>query len=194
VAATPSADGMIFQVKVTLIGVSKPPVWRRLLVPGDIRLDRFHSVIQAVMGWHDYHMHVFSTDLAEYGLADSELGHLDERGATLTELLNETGDRIIYTYDFGDNWEHEVALEKVLTAEPGVEYPVCTAGRSACPPEDCGGICGYADLRDALADPAAEQHAQMLQWLELEDACEFDPAALDIHSVNEAIAVLSAIH
>jgi hypothetical protein len=183
---------MIFQVKVTLVGVSKPPVWRRVLVPADIRLDRFHSVIQAVMGWHDYHMHVFSTEAAEYGVADSELGHKDERGATLAELLDELGGQIVYTYDFGDNWEHQVALEKVLTAEPGVDYPVCTAGRSACPPEDCGGIWGYADLRDALADPAAEQHAEMLGWLELGSASEFDPAAFDIDEVNEAIAVLSA--
>jgi hypothetical protein len=188
---TPNADGTIFQVKITLIGVSKPPVWRRVLVPAEIRLDRFHSVIQAVMGWHDYHMHVFSAGPAEYGVADSELGHEDERDTILADLLGQPEDRLRYTYDFGDDWEHEILLEQVLTADPGAAYPSCVAGRSACPPEDCGGVWGYADLREQLADETADRHAEVLQWLELESASEFDPAAFTVEAVNEALGFLS---
>src|ERR1700737_687005 len=141
-SATSNAEPTIFQLKITLIGVSKPPIWRRVLVPADIRLDRLHHAIQVAMGWQDYHMHVFSTEIAEYGLKDDELKHRDEREATLAQLLSEPGDGIRYTYDFGDDWEHEIVLEKSLAAEPGALYPTCIAGKSACPPEDCGGAGG----------------------------------------------------
>jgi Plasmid pRiA4b ORF-3-like protein len=177
----------ILQVKVSLLGTSKPPVWRRLLVPADTRLDRLHRVIQAAMGWEDYHMHVFSDGSREYGRPDPELEHRDERKATLSSLLERAGDRIRYTYDFGDGWEHEIVLENGLVAEPGVRYPVCVAGKGACPPEDCGGVWGYEDLREALADPAHEQHQEMLEWLGLQTAREFDSARFDADEVNRAL-------
>jgi hypothetical protein len=177
----------ILQVKISLLGSSKPPVWRRLLIPTDIRLDRLHGVIQAAMGWEDYHMHAFSDGSCEYGLADPELGHRDERKATLDRLLKRGGERIRYTYDFGDNWEHEIVVEKVLAAEPDVRYPVCVVGKGACPPEDCGGVWGYEDLREALADSAHEQHQEMLEWLGLQTAAEFDPARFDVDEVNRAL-------
>lgn len=178
----------VFKLKIRLLRITKPPIWRRLLVPADIRLDRFHEVIQAAMGWEDYHMHVFSHGSVEYGTPDPELCHRDERRATLDHLLGEAGDRIRYTYDFGDDWEHEIALEDVLAADPDVHYPICLSGKSACPPEDCGGAWGYEHLRGVLADPAHEQHQDMLEWLELETAAEFDPASFDIDEVNEALA------
>jgi hypothetical protein len=177
----------VLQVKISLLGSSKPPVWRRLLVPADIRLDRLHGVIQAAMGWEDYHMHAFSDGSCEYGLADPELGHRDERKATLGRLLKREGERMRYTYDFGDDWEHEIVVEKVLAAEPGVRYPVCVAGKGACPPEDCGGVWGYEDLCEALANPAHEQHQEMLEWLGLQTAAEFDPARFDAEEVNRAL-------
>ena len=191
-AASPT-EPVIFQIKITLIGVSKPRVWRRVLVPAEIRIDRFHEVIQVAMGWLDYHMHVFATDSAEFGVVDSELGHRDERTATLAQLVHDPGDRIRYTYDFGDGWEHDIVLEKVLAAEPGTPYPSCLVGKSASPPEDCGGVWGYAHLREVLADPTAQEHDEMLEWLELESAAEFDPAIVDIDAINESLAFISAI-
>jgi hypothetical protein len=176
----------ILQVKISLLGSSKPPVWRRLLIPADIRLDRLHGVIQAAMGWEDYHMHAFSDGSCEYGLADPELGHRDERRATLGRLLKREGEQIRYTYDFGDDWEHEIVVEKVLPAEPGVRYPICVAGKGACPPEDCGGVWGYEHLREVLADPADEEHGEMLEWLGLQ-AAAFDPARFDVDEVNRAL-------
>jgi hypothetical protein len=184
VAGEPSEGDPILQVKISLLGVSDPPVWRRLLVPADIRLDRLHGVIQATMGWEDYHMHVFVDGARRYGLADRELGHQDEREVTLSRLLKRARERIRYTYDFGDDWEHEILLEGVLTAEPDVRYPLCLAGKGACPPEDCGGVWGYQDLRDALAYPAHERHEEMLEWLGLQTAAEFDPARFDPEEVN----------
>ncbi len=177
----------ILQVKVSLLGSSKPPVWRRLLIPTDIRLDRLHGMIQAAMGWEDYHMHVFSDGSCEYGLADPELGHRDERKATLGRLLKGEGERIRYTYDFGDDWEHEIVVEKVLAAEQGVRYPICVAGKGACPPEDCGGVWGYEHLREVLADPTDEEHGEMLEWLGLQTAAEFDQARFDVDEVNRAL-------
>lgn len=191
--ATSSPGPTVLQVKIKLLGVSKPPVWRRLLVPGEIRLDQLHGAIQLAMGWSDYHMHVFSTDSREYGAPDSDLGFLDERQTTLSRLLSEPGDRIHYTYDFGDNWDHEIMLEKVLGADPEQLYPTCVTGKGACPPEDCGSVWGYARLREVLADPSDEEHASMLEWLELESASDFDAAAFESDAVNELLGHLSAV-
>jgi hypothetical protein len=184
---SPHVEQTIFRVKVKLMGVAKPPVWRRLLVPAEIRLDHFHRVIQAAMGWEDYHLHVFSAESAEYGEPDPELGHRDERRATLSCMLGVPGDRVRYTYDFGDDWEHDVVLEEVLAPESDELYPVCVAGKGACPPEDCGGPWGYACLREILADPHHEEHKDMIEWVGLETAAEFDPAALDLDEVNYAL-------
>lgn len=188
-----NGDERIFQIKITLKGVSKPPVWRRVLVPGGIRLHRFHETIQAAMGWLDYHMHVFSAEAGEYGLADPDLGHRDERRISLARILEEPGDRLIYTYDFGDDWDHEVLLEQVHRAEPDALYPRCVAGKGACPPEDCGGAWGYMDLRALLADPEADGRDETLEWLGLDSAGEFDPAAFDVDAVNESLAAVSAV-
>ncbi len=182
----------ILQLKIKLVGVSKPPVWRRVLVPAGIRLDRFHQMIQATMGWEDYHMHVFTNGSAEYGLPDPELDHRDERRTLLNHLLKRPGDRIRYTYDFGDDWEHDILVEEVLAAEPDARYPLCLTGKGACPPEDCGGVWGYADLREVLADPAHEEHEDMLEWLGLDNGSEFDPARFDVDEVNGALGLVGA--
>lgn len=183
--ATP-ADAVL-QLKISLLGMSDPPVWRRLLVPAAIKLDRLHELIQAALGWHDSHLHAFSAGGVDYGIPDPELGHRDERRTPLRRLLAKQGDRIRYTYDFGDDWEHEIVVEKVLAAQPGTRYPVCVAGKGARPPEDCGGTWGYADLRAALADEGHEDHDRMLEWLGVESAAQFDAKAFDVDEVNAAL-------
>jgi len=110
-------------------------------------------VIQAVMGWENYHMHVFSDGRAQYGRPDPELEFRDERKATLHDLLPREGGRARYTYDFGDDWEHEVVVEQVLAVEPGMAYPVCVAGEGACPPEDSGGAGGTHTSARSLPTP-----------------------------------------
>jgi hypothetical protein len=96
-------------------------------------------------------------------------------------------------YDFGDDWEHDIVLEQVLAAEPGKVYPTCVAGKGACPPEDCGGPWGYADLRAALADPTHEQHDELRDWLALETASDFDPSEFEIDAINDALGSLAAL-
>jgi len=175
---------LVYQLKITLRGVSKPPVWRRVLVPADVTLRDLHEVIQQAMGWDDYHLHVFSTGWQEYGSPDPELGHASDRKVRLSQVLTGPGDRLRYTYDFGDDWEHDIVAEETRPAVPGETYPSCVAGKGACPPEDCGGAWGYAELKEILADPSHEEHQNMLDWLGLDAGEGFDPKAFSVAGVN----------
>jgi hypothetical protein len=185
--ALPAGD--VYQLKVTLRGVAKPPVWRRIAVPAALTLDLLHEVIQQAMGWEDGHMHVFSTRRQEYGIPDPELGHADERKVMVAKVLARPGATMLYTYDFGDDWEHDIVLEKVLPPDPAVGVS-CLAGKGACPPEDCGGAWGYADLKEALADPDHEEHQDLLDWLGLDSAADFDPAQFRLEQVNASLRKL----
>jgi hypothetical protein len=181
----PSGTG--YQIKVQLCGVTKPPVWRRLQIPADLSLDQLHEVIQAAMGWHNCHMHVYSDGWNEYGLPDLELGHQDERKVRLSQMLTSVGDKIDYTYDFGDGWQHDIVLEKILPDGAGVTSAVCAAGKGACPPEDCGGVWGYQQLKATLADPDAEEHEDMLEWLGLASGDDFSPKEFSAEGVNRRL-------
>jgi hypothetical protein len=181
--------GEVYQLKITLRGVSKPPVWRRVAVPAALTLDLLHEVIQQAMGWEDGHMHVFSTPGRDYGLPDAELGHADESKVTLAEVLILPRATMRYTYDFGDDWEHDIVLEKVLPPD-AVAGVSCLAGKGACPPEDCGGAWGYASLKEVLADPDHEEHEDLLDWLGLDSAADFDPARFSLDEVNAGLSRL----
>jgi len=178
----------IYQIKVTLLG-SSPPIWRRLLVPAGLTLEQLHHVLQAAMGWDDDHLHEFSTRGRRFGRPDPDdrfMGVSDaenERTVQLFNVLRRVGAKILYTYDFGDGWEHSIVLEKRLPVDPNVTYPLCTDGRRACPPEDCGGIGGFYDLLDAVSDPNHDQHEEVRDWL----GDDFDPEAFSIHKVNRMI-------
>ena len=184
--------GVLAQVKVKLRGVSKPPVWRRLLVRADTPLDRLHEAILAAFGWQGYHMHVFRSGPDEFGVPDPQLGFIDERQVNLGKLIGGVGDRLLYTYDFGDDWEHEIVVEELLDGDSEVHYPVLVAAKGACPPEDCGGPWGYAELKEILADPTHDQHREMLDWLGLDDASAFDPGGFDADGIAEELALSGA--
>jgi hypothetical protein len=127
---------------------------------------------------------MFSDNVTQYGTTPDDE---DEHEFALADVLVEPGDRLRYTYDFGDDWDHDIKLEKVLppdAATYAAAVPVCLAGKGACPPEDCGGPWGYANLKETLADPSDEEHEEMLEWLGLEDPSGFDPSAFDLASVN----------
>ena len=179
----------IYQLKVGLRGAT-PPIWRRLEVPADISLARLHHIIQVAFAWDGSHLHVFHTPYGEFGIADAELGHRAEAPVTLEQVAPTVRSAIRYTYDFGDDWEHDVLVEKVLNRDNTVSYPRCTGGRRAAPPEDCGGIWGYADLAQTLTDPTHPGHEDMLEWLGLSDAADFDPAEFDAHTVTQALSEL----
>jgi len=176
----------VYQIKVSLRG-AKPPIWRRLLVPGDITLHRLHLAVLAAFGWHGGHLHVFDTAYGQFGRADRELGHRSDSPVTLEQVAPALKDKIRYTYDFGDDWEHEILVEKMTAADPTIEYPLCTGGRRAAPPDDCGGIWGYQDLIAVLADPGHPEHEERLEWLGLTDATQFTPDTFNLDQVNQQL-------
>jgi hypothetical protein len=179
----------IYQIKVTLLG-TKPPIWRRLQVPADLTLAELHNMLQIAMGWEDGHMHEFRVGQRRFGRPEPADPFMrmnrteSERTARLSTVLGRTGAKMIYTYDFGDSWEHGIVLEKQLPAGPDITYPVCTDGKLACPPEDCGGIPGFYDLLDALDDPNHERHEELTDWI----GDDFDPQAFSVDSVNQRLA------
>ncbi len=177
----------VYEITVTLLGVANPPVWRRLAVSAGITLDRLHSIIQISMGWEDYHLHVFEAGGQRYGVADPELQFSDERQCKLADLVTGEGAKIEYTYDFGDSWDHEILVERVLAAGDADWYPTCLAGEGACPPEDCGGTGGYERLREILADPRDPEHEHMLDWLGIDDPAELNPAGFDPAAADEGL-------
>jgi len=181
----------VFQLKVTLLD-SMPPIWRRLLVPANLTLGQLHDVLQAAMGWQDCHMHEFRAGNRHFGIPNPEDRLMgmppveNERTVHLPNMLGRVGAKAIYTYDFGDSWEHSIVLEKRLPADPGTDYPVCTGGERACPPEDCGGIPGFYNLLDALGDPTHEQHDELQDWI----GDNYDPDVFSIDDVNRMITPL----
>jgi len=183
-----SAPPEIYQVKVTLLD-SSPPIWRRLLVPADLTLARLHGVLQAAMGWEDDHLHEFRSGQSRFGMPDA-FGEFmgmppvgDERTVPLSTVLGRIGAKAVYTYDFGDDWEHGIVLEKRLPADPNLKYPLCTDGQRACPPEDCGGIGGFYNLLDAIGDPNHGRHEEMRDWV----GDDFDPVAFSLDNVNRKL-------
>jgi hypothetical protein len=179
----------VYQLKVSLRG-AKPPIWRRLLVPADISLARLHATILSAFGWHGGHMHVFETAYGDFGRADRELGHRADGSVTLEQVAPEVKDKMRYTYDFGDDWVHDILVEKVLDPAPSTAYPRCTGGKRAAPPDDCGGIWGYEELVEVLADPAHPEHEERLEWLGLADASQFTPDTFDMEEVNRRLRAL----
>jgi Plasmid pRiA4b ORF-3-like protein len=176
-----TAKTRIFQLKIQLARIS-PPIWRRVLVPGEIDLAELHLIIQSVFGWTDSHLHEFEIGRARYGTPDPDWGSddvADESRAALFRLIA-AGERFSYTYDFGDDWKHQISVEKILDPQPGTRYPRCVAGRRACPPEDVGGPWSYPGFLDALTDRSHPDHVDRVEWI----GGEFDPEAFDVAAVD----------
>lgn len=177
----------VYQIQVTLRDV-KPACWRRLQVPADASLERLHMILQVAMGWQDCHLYEFQAGESSFGIPDPDFGG-DTRSASRVRLQRVApagGARLVYRYDFGDDWVHDVVVEEILAPEQGARYPRCLGGERACPPEDCGGPWGYQELLEAIADPRHEEHASMIEWL----GGSFDPEAFDPDAVNAALAGL----
>jgi hypothetical protein len=173
----------IYQFKITLVD-SKPPIWRRILVP-EGTLDDLHEHIQTAMGWTNSHLHQFEIGRKRYGdpkllddsWDDSKIGNSLE--TKLEELFggNRPTKKFLYTYDFGDGWDHQVDFEGVVPAEKRRKYPSCVEGKFACPPEDVGGVWGYYAFLEAIVDPNHAEHANYVEWIGDDfNPEEFDPA------------------
>lgn len=164
-----SAD--IYQLKITLMGSANPPIWRRVLAPAEMNLAQLHQVIQLVFGWHDCHLHEFTSGRERFGPPDpdDDLGGLppaaSESKTKLPAVLGHVKASLHYTYDFGDGWEHVIVTEKILLPDKALIYPACIGGKGHCPPEDCGGLGGFYDLLEVLGNPKHPDHAEMLEWV-----------------------------
>jgi hypothetical protein len=176
----------VYQLKVTLKGI-RPPIWRRVLVPDNIVLAQLHAVVQTVMGWEDSHMHSFKIEGLEYGepSIDSYVTVKDERRFTLGELVTKVKAKFLYTYDFGDNWEHELQLEEILPVVADQRLPVCVTGKRAGPPENVGGAWGYQALLEARDNP---RHPERQNFAEL--IASYDPNAFDVAAINARLRKL----
>lgn len=179
----------ILRFKVQLRNI-EPAIWRCIEVPASYSFWDLHVAIQDAMGWLDCHLHVFRVQ-DQRARAEVEIGIPDPEPfdgmpevlpgwrIPVAQYLADIGHRAQYDYDFGDAWEHDLVLEEVSTRLPKTTYPRCVAGARACPPEDCGGPGGYADLLETLADPDDPEHESMLEWLGGPyDAEAFDPRAV----------------
>ena len=170
------------QLHIELRG-TKPKVWRRVLVPETITLVKLHAVIQAAFGWSGGHLHEFNVGDERFGTPDPDY---DEPGSVRSERTTRLADAlgtartINYVYDFGDNWQHRIKVEKSLTPDPQLKLPLCVAGANATPPDDCGGVYGYYDFVAAISDSTHPEHAEMIEWI----GRPWDPAAFDLDSAN----------
>jgi len=156
----------IIKIKVTLEHI-EPTVARTLQVPANIRLDRLHLTLQAAMGWTNSHLYMFEAGGATWGLPDPDFGgdDLPADKTTLAEVIEDTGaGTISYLYDFGDSWEHRIRIGKISDPVPGDLYPRLTEVSGRCPPEDVGGIPGYYEFLDAMADPKHPEHKHLKSW------------------------------
>jgi hypothetical protein len=184
--AARGADAQIYQLKVVLLG-SAPPVWRRMQVSGDASLGWLHAVLQVAIGWTNSHLHQFKVG----GACFSDTRHhfaefkdddkiLEERKFTLRQIAPREQDSFGYEYDFGDGWEHELTVEKILPDTALFSAARCVDGARACPPEDCGGVGGYENLVKILKNRKHREHKSMKAWL----GRPFDPAAFDVENTN----------
>ena len=178
----------LYQFKINLKD-STPPIWRRIQV-ADCTLDKFHEHIQTAMGWTNSHLHHFRVGEQLYGdpmLMEEDMEAMHYKDSTRTKIskivpVNGKPSKFQYEYDFGDGWEHEILFEGCPSPEKGKKYPLCVEGARACPPEDVGGIDGFYNYLEALADPKHEEHEQFMKW-----RGPFDPEMFDAGEATKAM-------
>jgi len=181
-------DKWIYKLKITLLD-TKPLIWRRILVRENVLLSDLHKIIQTTMGWTNSHLHHFIKDNTFYTvkMADDdfwdELNNVDYKGIRINEILQFVKNTIIYEYDFGDGWMHEILLEKFVKEDKNVRYPVCIAGKYNCPPEDVGGTGGYMDLIRIMKNPNHKEYESYIKWL----GGKYDYTDFDINNVNKEL-------
>lgn len=183
---------MIYQFKIQLKNITKPPVWRKLLVPDKFTFHKLHEVIQLSFGWENFHLYMFNPKgygsrpvIAIPSPDDWDKPEMNAKSTKLNQVFASEKQSYTYIYDFGDDWIHHIVLEKILPDE--MKHPVCLAGKGTCPPEDCGGPWGYENLKGVLADPNHEEYMVAKEWLGLEKEEEWDVNVFDIDEINEVL-------
>jgi len=184
----PSKKPVVYRLRVSLSGVSSE-IWREILVPANANMGWLHAVIQVAMGWTNSHLHQFPFGRETITDPDFELDDvegsprvLDENIMTLREVAPRNDIVIGYEYDFGDSWHHNILVQAILDPDAAVTTKArCIAGARACPPDDCGGVGGYADFLEAMSNRKHPEHKAMKEWL----GRPFDSEAFDIKNINQ---------
>lgn len=181
----------VYQFKLAIKYIT-PQIWRRIQVPENYTFQDLHNAIQAAMSWDDYHLHEFEMQNPKTG-AIERIGPEDEdqdifsggpfvleKKAKISKYFTLENKAALYTYDFGDDWQVNVRLEKILPRKEGIEYPICTAGKRAAIPEDTGGVYGYETMLEILKDPEHEEYEDTVEWL----GEDFDPEYFDPKDIS----------
>ena len=198
---SPAGDGpvgSIYELRVTLKNI-RPPIWRTFTVPNTIKLSTLHEVLQTVMDWTDSHLHMFRSGKQVYELLQDKgslfpgreqfPSPMDEGKVRLYEVLKKPGDKFTYSYDFGDDWEHEIKLEKIKPFDPETVLIRCLKGKRSCPPEDIGGSWGYAYFLEAIGDEEHPEHEELLDRI----GGDFDPEYFDLERINHYLQKFSRV-
>jgi hypothetical protein len=183
----------IIQLKITL-DETKPAIWRRVQVEKQTTFFELHHIIQIAFGWKNYHLYEFTVDGHKLGAPEDymtnvpllEEGVIDAREITLDSLVVQLSESFKYQYDFGDNWKHEIVVEKFLPKSNRIRYPKCTAGKLNCPPEDCGGIPGFYNLLNIISNRKHPEHRETFIWL----GGKYKPELFEKELVNKELASL----
>ncbi|MBO4851648.1 MAG: plasmid pRiA4b ORF-3 family protein [Prevotella sp.] len=185
---------MTLTFKIQLRGIKKPPVWRRIEIPAKSTFEDFHVFIQVAFGWWNAHLYQFQHRPYDGGWIVKTPSEYDDNyfydvvdASTIyvSAFLKKMGlTKFVYVYDFGDDWIHDITLEKV-DEKKTLHCPVCLAGKGACPPEDCGGPWGYEEIKRLFAEePDSEETKEYREWMGMEEGEEFDPTRFNIYIVN----------
>ena len=178
-----------YQLRITLANI-EPRIWRRIVVPGSVTLAKLHNIIQIAMGWGNDHLYLFTVVREQYGEgmgASTDFSESKVSNAKRVELQDvalRKGAKLLYEYDMGDGWEHQLVVEKIADGAP--EAIRCLEGARACPPEDCGGPFGYAELLEIISDPEHPECEDRRAWL----GEDFSPEDFDLAAVNRRLGRL----
>lgn len=186
-AATKGSPTSSWTLHVSLSD-TKPLIWRRFVVPGTLTLGDLADVLRVMMSWSGAHLHGFRIGKTEYGparLADDDDMIEHETSVTIAAVLPKPKSKLLFVYDYGDDWRHEVVVEKISPTADESPRILCLAGDRAAPPEDCGGIWGFSEILRLFSNPTLSDPEGMREWIQ-----DYDPAKVDLDLINETLARL----
>lgn len=192
---------MVLHFKIQIKGITKPPVWRKVSVPSNFTFLRFHEVIQIAFGWGDYHLFEFKDKEWESNIRiavpveddffdpDFFADTKDSSKVKLSNIFGKKFHKLFYVYDFGDNWVHEITLESISNEKQ--KTAICLSGKGACPPEDCGSIYGYEEMKQVFATmPESEEADEYREWLGMDKGEIWDTEALNLEEINMLLKLI----